>query len=449
MSGAICTFSQRVAGSLFLVGLLFCCPNARGQGEPPFKIDLAGMAEFDPGLPGDFHLRQPRWTPGEAAGCHLALQAYKKRGIKGIVIANDVPAQMGGGKVHASLKLPPMPFNSAAVARAVLYVGTWFADSRVEALLYAANSNRDQTGYSSAGQSIWLDRVRLASASEEDLCFPSCAPGSPLIVCEMGRWGQTGGDLAGFTLDDPTPRKLTKTPDLAESRPARCPFRDADVVAYLEARPGMQTGVLNAMVVSRTANHQMSAARCFVDGGTESRKTLGLVRGFAWAPRTFHIAGRGTYGLLAYYRAQPKPDDPADVRHDLWVVPVSQAGRILVGHALKVFEGVAVENAELDPTPPAWHPDGEHLFFLQFQPGSNPLYVAHVPAGAHFAEGKVAISSWQLGGSLPMDEQLVNLAVSCSGDGRYLALIASGMLDQDEEAKYYARAFILPIEARQ
>jgi len=416
------------------------------QTSAPFAIDPNGIVLVEAGSPTQCHLRQPIWSPPDGPKVSLALQSYVVDGFSGIVIVDDVPAQIAGSKVMATRHLPVLDWTSLAVQNARLWPGGWFLgtyDGKLhQDFLYSANAqgNGRRAKYISPLHSIYIGENQLSADAGEDLLFPSQAPGSQLTACQIGVLGEQG-DIAAFTPERPQPVNLTSTHDITETMPARCP--NADIIAYVEFGPKDPGPALNVLGVT-TAGDRLVAKRQFTDGGRESRSRLGIVDGFAWCPRVFGTTVQG-YGLIAYYRRrETSSTNPTDVRRDLYVVPVSLRSKtLLIEQAVRVFEDVSVEFGQIDPTPPAWHPQGEYLFFLQFRPGTNPLHVAHIPRTSNLAAARNSIEVWPMevwtGGSPP-----VNLAVSCSGDGRYLAIIAAGNAPQNAGI-LYNDAYILPL----
>ena len=461
--------TRRIPCGQFLFGLLtglaFVGASYAGESTgPPITIDTGNVAKIELPFKADYHLRQPLWAP-EEAGSLLALQAYLAGGFRGLVIAKDVNKQLASGRVAVSLQIPAFDFAAPAARSAILMLGTWYAVGDGVDLVYSANASavRGAVQYpSSAPYTIWRQVVLGGTPETKSVCdtrvsgqvvpmtFPSSVPGQPIIVSEMGRWGTANSDIAAFTIVGGVAYNLTKTDELAESTPLLCPNPDPaapPVVAYLESDIGEPSPALNCLLITSARDGSMTATRQYQDRGAESRRNLGTVSAFSWCPRTFRDPNRGSYGLIAYYRQEISKQSESDVHHELWIVPVSLKGKILANQAFRVHSSVSVESSKLDITPPAWDPSGEYLYFLEFKPGTNPLWVARITSDMHLAGNKAPVPAWPLNAWAHLESAPVNLSVSCSGDGNYLAIVAVGRAPHNENIQY-DQAYVLPVRKR-
>lgn len=443
------THSWRMSGDVARVGLVAAIALAAMTTvarATTFSVDADNMLVLD--VPsGSYHVRQPMWTPEETGRCDLAVQAYLvggRDGFSGFAQFADVPARMSTGDALPSAQIPRADWTkSTSAANARLWHAAWYSSGKDAALLYDSNGKRTARGvqYVSDTFSIWLGDNQVAEVVGEDLTTPSHVQGSPLILCQVGREG-TPVDIGAFQLDGRPVMRLTSTPSMDERQPAQGP--GMDIVAFTETSRQDAGAGLNVMKLTRGTDGTFTGKKYYTDP-SQARAELGNVLAFAWSPRVLEDASRGDYGMLAYYTVRSLPADPKDVRVELWVVPVSVSGRVLSGHALRVSPAIAYDR-QVNPAPPAWHPDGEHLFFLGFDPGSNPAYVAHVPPELHFSEGQGTVEVE----SLPLwpngSEPLINVSLSCSPDGAYLAVIATGKAN-DTQNPYYDHAYVMSLRS--
>lgn len=438
--------ARSCALALFVLPLA-AAPDAGAQEPAPFRIHPESIATLA-APPGDYHLGRPLFTPpGSESDC-LALQAAVWGGFGGFIVAMDLEGQLAAqGDTRArtlnTVLRPKVNWRSADASRARLWYGTWFIDAGGKpAFLYDSNGNNpgDQAGPFGYSRSIWMDDARICSRTGTDITFPSSVPGSDLVLCQVGKWGDMA-DIGCFTLDDPTVKSLTSSQEISETSAAQCP--GSEVVAFLESRERNGNSALNTMLLKREKEGGISGQKQFPDGGAASLRQLGPVDAFSWCPRTFTDEGRGTYGLLAYYAEVPQRDDPSKVRRDLYVVPVTMTGKIIASSRQLIFQNVQVET-ELLPTPPAWYPSGEYIFFVESIPGQNPLRVARIPPDSHFRSDHPPIDSWPLRIWEEKDAPY-NIAVACSGDGKYLGIVAKGRSAKSDQI-YYENAYVVPLE---
>ena len=452
-----------IGAASLLVLSLSVSRSSSDQSTAPFSVDHERMTLVELSAKGDYHLRKPLWTGAAAGANHLALQAYLPNGFRAVVIAPDVSGQMAGGKVVASVSIPAS-IGELGAQTANLLLGAWHTGRKGPALLFSANTGQRRGALVFSRDvplSIWeMDPTDQAvglrkivegreGAAVVDMSFPHTFPGCPLVVSEFGAWGSTDSrDLAAFRAITPQPVVLFRTPRVAERLPQLCPDPNQDatsfVVAFLEtsaARSG--DPALNCARIEIAPIGALTATPQFKDGGMESLRALGVVDGFSWCPAVFKDELRGSYGLLAYYRREVSAD-LSDVRRELWVVPVSTTGKILSTLAFRVHPSVEVELSPIDPGAPSWDPTGEYLFFLDFRPGTNPAHVAHLPRAIHLQGGAARVSSWPLDEWSNVLSKPLNKSISCSGDGAYLALVATGQLPQNPEI-HYDHAYVVPI----
>lgn len=442
--------------ALFLV---LAAGTASAQPEPkkPFRIVPGEVRRVETTLPKDFSFRQPVWTsPGSDSTC-LALQAYAVAGVHAIVTVPAVARQMAGnGSVSAGLSFPSGLKDRAGFPNAMLLLGSWYSYKEPKGpsdfgLLYSSNAfiqlGRAQFPATAKKQAIWFGGARfLEAAGDSSTTSPSSIPSSPLVLCRVGALG-TPGDLGAFRLRDKRLWNLTKTPLLSEDRPSLSP--DGKVMAYLVASQAEAKRTLNVMALKVSPTGAVSGTPQFPGDASEARSALGLVADFSWCPRTFSVPGRGPYGLIAYYRQRliAGAGGKQASAFDLWVVPVSGTGRLKTSEAFEVARDIYFETGQVTITPPAWHPDGEHIFYLSSRGTVNPLQVAEIRQDTHQGATSRAVPVWSLEVWPKNTEfQPQNVSVACSGDGKFLSLIALGRTTANDNT-YYQQAYIVPLHA--
>lgn len=454
------------AGRPLACALLLLVSIAHAQGPPPFRIDGAAIHRVETGLSERLHLRYPLWYPGPDSTT-LALQAYSKNGVEGIVTVPAVSRQVLGGQVRASsTTMPPGIDPDRELLRTASCVpGSWYAWGDPgrpvsSGLLYVSNQSKvAKMGHTVFGgpSSLWF-KGRLLAAAGGDTCLanPSQVPASPVIVCALGRRADVSA-IAALTAEDPRPRVLFAAHDTSAYAPALSP--DGKLVAFLQTTSARTFPMLNLMALNQGPGGITAGRPQFSSPFRESStEDLGTVTAFSWCPRTFKLPRWGEYGLIAYYRQViTARDDAADGedRYDLWIVPVSlQSRKLMTKFAFRVVENVSIERSQ-QSLPPSWRStkqDGEttYLFFLKAKLMENPLQVARIVPDMHLSLGKIPAQTWEMGPwSGKQEARPINVSVSCSGDGRFLALTAQGAATEvrtaTQENVYYEQAYIVPL----
>ena len=438
-----------------LLALVAGTAFAQAKTEPPFHIVPGEVRRIETGLPEDFNFRQPIWTLPGSDSTSLALQAYAVTGVHAIVTVPAVARQMArDGKVTVGLTYPPSLKDRAGFKDAMLLLGSWYSYREkgkppVFGLLYSSNAitqfGKARFSATAKKQSLWFGGAALLEArGDTAITEPNSIPASPVVVCRYGALG-TPGDLGAFRVQEQCRWNLTNTPSISEDRPALSP--DGKVVAYLVTSQAEAKQTLNVMPLKSSPTGILSGTPQFPGDASDARRALGIVAAFSWCPKTFVDPGRGTYNIIAYYRQRViaglggKPESA----FDLWVVPVSAAGRLMTTEAFEAARDVYFEYNQVTVAPPAWHPDGEHLFYLSTRPGVNPLQVADIGPTAHGATPGRVVPVWSLEvWSQDAKSQPQNVSVACSGDGRFLSLIALGRSMSNENI-YYEQAYVVPI----